>query len=164
MENMRRRPEAVKGVTYKTRTPMGTAYITINKDATGETIEVFTNVGKAGSDTAAVSEALGRLISLCLRMPSSAPSKDRLEEIVEQLSGIGGSRQLGFGKSRVLSLPDAIAKVLSEDAGIELAPVSGPSDTTNISSIGNVCPECGNAALVFQEGCQKCYSCGFSEC
>jgi ribonucleoside-diphosphate reductase alpha chain len=28
----------------------------------------------------------------------------------------------------------------------------------------DLCPECGDAALVYEEGCQKCYSCGFSEC
>jgi hypothetical protein len=28
---------------------------------------------------------------------------------------------------------------------------------------GNLCPECG-MILAKEEGCQKCYSCGFSEC
>jgi hypothetical protein len=30
--------------------------------------------------------------------------------------------------------------------------------------IGDLCPECGQAALVNEEGCRKCYACGFSEC
>ncbi len=30
--------------------------------------------------------------------------------------------------------------------------------------IGDLCPECQNATLAFEEGCQKCYSCGYSEC
>jgi len=29
---------------------------------------------------------------------------------------------------------------------------------------GDMCPDCGLATLVYEEGCQKCYSCGFSEC
>jgi hypothetical protein len=30
--------------------------------------------------------------------------------------------------------------------------------------VGDLCPECGQAALVNEEGCRKCYSCGYSEC
>jgi ribonucleoside-diphosphate reductase alpha chain len=26
------------------------------------------------------------------------------------------------------------------------------------------CPECGESALVYEEGCQKCYACGYSAC
>ena len=74
-------------------------------------------MGKAGSDTMAVAEAMGRLISLALRMPSPLSTKRRLEEIVAQLSGIGGGRPLGFGPQRVLSLPDGIARVLAEHLG-----------------------------------------------
>jgi uncharacterized OB-fold protein len=30
--------------------------------------------------------------------------------------------------------------------------------------IGDLCPECGQAALINEEGCRKCYACGYSEC
>jgi len=30
--------------------------------------------------------------------------------------------------------------------------------------IGDLCPECGQAAVVNEEGCRKCYACGYSEC
>jgi ribonucleoside-diphosphate reductase alpha chain len=30
--------------------------------------------------------------------------------------------------------------------------------------IGDLCPECGVAAVINEEGCRKCYSCGYSEC
>ena len=30
--------------------------------------------------------------------------------------------------------------------------------------IGDLCPDCGAASMVNEEGCRKCYSCGFSEC
>jgi ribonucleoside-diphosphate reductase alpha chain len=29
---------------------------------------------------------------------------------------------------------------------------------------GDLCPECGHATLVKEEGCNRCYSCGYSEC
>ena len=34
----------------------------------------------------------------------------------------------------------------------------------SVQQIGDLCPECGQAALVNEEGCRKCYACGFSEC
>ena len=30
--------------------------------------------------------------------------------------------------------------------------------------VGDLCPDCGAASMVNEEGCRKCYSCGFSEC
>jgi len=79
------RPEALYGITYRKPTPLGTAFITINSDAAdGEPFEVFMNVGKAGSDTAAVSEAIGRLISLILRLPSPLSQTRRLQFVVDQ--------------------------------------------------------------------------------
>ena len=29
---------------------------------------------------------------------------------------------------------------------------------------GDFCPQCGQAKLVFEEGCKKCYACGYSAC
>jgi len=171
------RPERLKGVTYRRETPLGTAFITVNElveDGEPEPFEVFINVGKAGSDIASVSEAIGRLISLCLRMPSPMPPKERVKEIVDQLWGIGGGRQLGFGKRRVRSLPDAIAQVLAEHIGIyeehlnafQVGAQRRRDDKASWTNerVGDICPICGNATLVYEEGCQKCYSCGYSEC
>ena len=31
-------------------------------------------------------------------------------------------------------------------------------------AMGDLCPECGEAAVVNEEGCRKCYACAFSEC
>jgi ribonucleoside-diphosphate reductase alpha chain len=39
--------------------------------------------------------------------------QDRLREVAGQLRGIGGSRSIGFGPQRVLSLPDAVAQALA---------------------------------------------------
>ncbi len=163
-KKLRPRPSVVDGKTYRQQTPMGTAFVTVNSNSDQEPFEVFTNVGKAGSDTSAVSEAIGRLISLVLRLPSSLSPTERMKEIVKQLSGIGGKHSFGFGQNRVRSLPDAVAQVLSQHLGIAIpeghaTPVEVPQ-----ARIGDLCPHCGNATLVFQEGCQKCYSCSHSEC
>jgi ribonucleoside-diphosphate reductase alpha chain len=152
------RARVLRGVTYQARTPLGTAYITVNENGTRQPFEVFTNVGKAGSDTAAVAEALGRLISLILRLPSPLSPAKRVAEVVDQLAGIGGGRPMGFGLRRVRSLPDAIAQVLADHIGLTTLEVEDDGKP------GDLCPVCGQATLVAQEGCRKCYSCGFSEC
>jgi ribonucleoside-diphosphate reductase alpha chain len=114
MPEIKPRPMMVTGVTYKMETPVGKAYVTINTNGGGKPLEVFVNVGKAGSDVAAMAEGLGRLISLTLRVASPIDPDERARQIAEQLSGIGGSKHIGFGERRVKSLPDAIAKVIRE--------------------------------------------------
>lgn len=165
------RPRTLRGITYRIETPLGTAFITVNNDEDGEPFEVFCNIGKAGSDITAVAEAIGRLISTILRLPSSLPPRERLQQVVDQLQGIGGGRHLGFGPRRVRSLPDAIAQVLSEHLGT--AP-SIPDEIPQLKisfeipekemRIGDICPKCGQATFVYEEGCTKCLSCGYSEC
>ncbi|MBI5303101.1 MAG: ribonucleoside reductase class II [Chloroflexi bacterium] len=160
------REHTLIGQTYKIETPLGGAYVTVNRNGNGEPFEVFCNVGKAGSDTAAVSEAIGRLVSLALRLPSPLTPTERLEEVVKQLSGIGGGRPMGFGLQRVRSLPDGIAQALSEDLGKPRIAEDSPVDTKQLQlfKIGDLCPSCGHASFVNEEGCRKCYSCGHSEC
>ena len=111
------RPHSLSGRTYRSETPIGTAFITVNETGDAEPFEVFVQVGKGGSDTMAVAEALGRLISLTLRLPSPMSPQRRLEEVISQLSRIGGAQPLGFGKGKVLSLPDALARTLAEHTG-----------------------------------------------
>ncbi len=153
---------------------------------------MFINTAKAGSDTAAVSEAIGRLISYILRLASPVAPRERLKEVWRQLSGIGGGRSLGFGPNRVRSLPDGVAQLLAEylensarsssggdaqgeeDAGggngfnyrseSARSSLAGPADNPAQLRFGDLCPECGQAAVVNEEGCRKCYACGFSEC
>ncbi len=171
----RPRPSALRGITYRKETPLGTAYVTVNINGGDKPFEVFMNVGKAGSDVASVSEALGRLISLILRLPSTLDEHARLEEVVDQLAGIGGGRSLGFGANRVRSLPDAVAQVLREYLGQangaeEEAATEQPEYVAQLPlpitdrPIGDLCPDCGQATFVPTEGCRKCYACGYSEC
>jgi adenosylcobalamin-dependent ribonucleoside-diphosphate reductase len=179
---VRPRPQKLAGVTYRIATPVGTAFITLNENGEGQPFEVFLNVGKAGSDIAAVAEAIGRLISLLLRLPSPVPPAERLRQVVDQLQGIGGGRALGFGPERVRSLPDGIARVLAEylaERGLELPaapapavqpalplsePHPGREEPRAMGPVGDICPQCGEATLLEQEGCRTCYNCGYSEC
>jgi ribonucleoside-diphosphate reductase alpha chain len=174
------RPRALTGKTYSVETPVGKAFVTINENGGEQPFEAFINTAKAGSETAAVSEAIGRLISYILRMSSSIKQTDRLREIVRQLGGIGGGRSLGLGPNRVRSLPDGIGQVLDMYLREKAGALSVIEDKTNGGmghkieeeveanfqkmKIGDLCPECGEAAVVNEEGCRKCYACGYSEC
>jgi len=173
------RPHSLAGKTYRKETPIGTAFITVNQTEANDPFEVFVQVGKGGSDTMAVAEALGRLISLTLRLPSPLSPQRRLEEVISQLSRIGGAQPMGFGAGKILSLPDALARTLAEHIGQikpEGAPppagAGGSESATHFRSpklderrrIGDLCKECGQATFVYEEGCKKCLSCGFNEC
>ncbi len=170
------RPRILKGYTYSIETPLGKAFITINENGGDQPFEVFINTAKAGSETAAHSEALGRLISYVLRIASSIEPRERLKIVMEQLAGIGGGRSLGFGPNRVRSLPDGIAKALDEylfqqhwEKEEDPEPLPGEplpfmEDKKSVRPIGELCPECGQATLINEEGCRKCYTCGHSEC
>ncbi len=181
------RPRRLRGYTYSISTPVGKAFVTINENGGDHPFEVFVSTAKAGSETAAVSEAIGRLISYLLRLASPVLPRERLKEIVKQLSGIGGGRSLGFGPNRVRSLPDGVAQTLAEyledseeyqeavthvgNVGYDKRPIrpsdfyeKPPSAAQPAFQIGDLCPECGQATVVNEEGCRKCYSCGYSEC
>ncbi len=188
-ETKKPRPRYLPGFTYSVETPLGKAFMTINENGGSQPFEIFINTSKAGSDTASVSEATGRLISYILRMSSPIEPTKRLEEVIRQLSGIGGGRPLGFGPHRVRSFPDGVAQVLEEylqqrSERLENGPEqpdphqgNGNGNGRHLSDtdvprplsqpmlqIGDLCPECGEASFVNEEGCRKCYSCGYSEC
>lgn len=234
--SLRERPSKATGATYKLATPVGSAFVTINEDVGGDPLELFINVGKAGSDVAAMAEALGRTISTALRFKGSLSPKEKAKEIAHQLAGIGGRRSVGFGPNKIRSLPDAISVALSTHYGFKLngnghteatlnvagavmaavgsapaeqtlpgffdptmasaafngASVNGNGHFTNghtngvakeqlppvvpknnkdrdsysleLEAPGDICPECGSSALVYEEGCSKCHACGHSEC
>jgi len=160
------RPHSLPGTTYRMETPIGTAFITVNDTPSGDPFEVFVQVGKAGSDTMAVAEALGRLVSLALRLPSPLSARRRLEEVINQLSRIGGGQPTGFGAAKILSLPDALARTLAEHIGQsrEEADAAARANGPAPRRVGDLCKECGQATLIYEEGCKKCLSCGFNEC
>ncbi len=228
------RPFVVKGATYKMTTPLGSAFITINEDEKGNPLEVFIIIGKAGSDVAAMADALGRTISAALRFKGNLSPKERAKEIASQLAGIGGRHSIGFGPNKILSLPDAVSYALSIHFGLKVnnnltnsqntkqetgkevdektkrgtealldgagavmsaqfsahadpnkiglgddhttasVTSNGASevndlqqlsfDSLNIFKAGDICPSCGASSFVYEEGCSKCFSCGYSEC
>lgn len=203
---IRKRPSVLHGVTHKTVTPLGHTFITVNNDEEEKPFEIFINAGKSGSDVMAMAEALGRIMSMVLRIQSPVEPRERVRDMIDQLTGIGGGRSVGFGPNRIRSLPDAVAKVLAEhfefrvnghvadkkmeqtladggkkeevstpEAAKEVFVAEEPEKTSlpmmailenprSSAKNADLCPECGAAAFVHEEGCAKCYACGHAEC
>jgi ribonucleoside-diphosphate reductase alpha chain len=164
------RPSRLHGSTVQVNTPLGKAFVTVNENGGQHPFEVFITTAKAGSETAAISEAIGRLVSYILRLSSPVLPRERMGEVIRQLSGIGSGRSIGFGPNRVASLPDGVARALTQYLGDTPEPEAHehqphlPPPGQMALKIGDLCPECGEAALVNEEGCRKCYACGYSQC
>ncbi len=150
----RARPDVITGRTQKILTGYGALYVTVNEDEKG--------------------------LFLCLR--SGVP----VDEIIDQLEGIRSPRIAVDHGERVYSIPDAIAKAIKRHIGMQKTGIQPAVETydelggaveTDVElekesrdaaellrkGLNPECPECGKP-LVFEEGCVKCHSCGYSEC
>jgi ribonucleoside-diphosphate reductase alpha chain len=150
---VKERPETLEGFTSKMNTGMGQLYVTVT-ELDGHPFEVFATIGKSGRSTTAKTEAIGRLVSLAFR------SGVRVEKVVEQLKGIGGEHPVFQKGGLVLSIPDAIGRVLEKRY---LKDGSYKKHGYGNSLLGETCPECGNT-ISFEEGCMMCHFCGFTKC
>ena len=144
------RPTSLSGITDKIKTGYGNLYVTINT-LDGRPFEVFAQIGKSGYSTMADTEAICRLVSLALRSGIS------VDKIIEQLYGIGGASQVFQEGGLIMSIPDAIAKVLMRHFGTTQN-ANHDRDLTY-----EFCPDCGSK-LDHDSGCVVCSQCGFSKC
>ena len=95
-------------------------------------------------------EAISRLISLALR------SGVNVDDIIDQLTGIGGASPIYQEGEMVMSIPDAIAKVLKKHFG------NGHHKVDRDVNL-EFCPDCGGR-IQHESGCMVCPSCGYSKC
>jgi ribonucleoside-diphosphate reductase alpha chain len=163
------RPRVLSGQTIKLRLPQGSIYVTVNKDTQGVK-EVFVNLGKSGSDEKSYSEAIGRLISRYLQQGGN------IKDIIQSLKGIHGKTVTWDKGLQLLSVPDAVAKALEIISG-EQVPVRQKKEESQQTSglqetlprenhlVGlEICPSCGEEALVNENGCFTCKMCGYTKC
>ncbi|MBW2192990.1 MAG: vitamin B12-dependent ribonucleotide reductase [Deltaproteobacteria bacterium] len=148
------RPETLEGFTTKIPTGMGQLYVTVT-EYNKQPFEVFATIGKSGRSTTAKTEAIGRLVSLALR------SGVKVGKVVDQLQGIGGEHPVFQDGGLVLSIPDAISRVL-EKRYLKEGTHNANRKSGN-SLLGETCPECGQT-ISFEEGCMTCHFCGFTKC
>ena len=153
MGAVRKRPETLYGFTTKIKTGYGHLYVTVT-EYDSQPFEVFATIGKSGRSTTAKTEAIGRLASLALR------SGVKVNDIVNQLKGIGGEYPVFQDGGLVLSIPDAIARVLEKRY---LTADAARANHRYYSLMGEKCPECGQI-ISFEEGCMMCHFCGFNKC
>lgn len=151
MAAVRKRPDTLDGFTTRVKTGLGQLYVTVT-EYQGKPFEVFATIGKSGRSTTAKTEAIGRLVSLAFRSGVNA------DKVVEQLKGIGGEHPVFQNGGLVLSIPDAIARVL-ENRYLK----DEQRKRQGGSLMGEVCPECGQT-ISFEEGCMTCHFCGFTKC
>jgi ribonucleoside-diphosphate reductase alpha chain len=135
-------------------------------------VEVILTSGKAGDEANADSEALGRVISIALQYGVPA------EALVKTLRGINGGLYGNYQGRFVTSKADLIAVALETveaeakesrrreevKVPVEATVAHGVGETAPKRGLGGRCPECGGENLVREEGCVKCYSCGYSKC
>ncbi len=77
------------------------------------------------------------------------------------MKGICGEHPVFSKDGLVLSIPDAISRVLEKRyLKDDQKPVTRKYAN---SLLGETCPECGQT-ISFEEGCMTCHFCGFTKC
>ena len=174
-----RLPEIMPSLRIRQMTPFGNMHVKVAVDpAAGKEREVFAQLGKGGDVANSDLEAICRLLSLWLR------SNGSLDTALKQLEGIGSSLTVPTKDGRIMSLADGLARALrrylavKKQHGLEnlllgrvpgesLADSAAEPKTTSAQRQSEQykikCPAC-TSTLAFEEGCVKCYDCGFSQC
>jgi ribonucleoside-diphosphate reductase alpha chain len=182
-------PEIMSCLRIRQITPFGNMHVKVSVDpVTGREREVFAQLGKGGDVANSDLEAICRILSLWLR------SNGSVQMAVKQLEGIGSSLSVPTADGRIMSLADGLATALKrylnekEEHGLEglllgrsgkglaetryvprpeikpqAKPLGPKSEPRNVAQYKLKCPAC-TGTLAFEEGCVKCYGCGFSQC
>jgi ribonucleoside-diphosphate reductase alpha chain len=174
---------------YPVLTPLGKLRLFVT-ELDGQPFEVFAIIGRAGSDVMAFTEAIGRLLSLALRC--GVPVKLLAEQLRgiggSRSAGFGPDRVRSVPDAIGKLLQDhyvngerqASAKPLKP--GVhgggngngnghghghpepEYGSLAALQSHTEVLASGEICPDCQNATLMYEEGCRKCHTCGYTEC
>jgi ribonucleoside-diphosphate reductase alpha chain len=166
------RPEVLPGTTYKVRWPDSehAIYITVNdivQDGRRRPFEVFIN--SKNMEHYAWTVALTRMISAVFRRGGD------VSFVVEELKAVFDPRGGQWMEGRyVPSLLAAIGEVIERhmiDIGFMTAPEQRKFSAEVLArAVGDEsprlrpCPRCSQPALIHQEGCDLCTSCGYSKC
>jgi ribonucleoside-diphosphate reductase alpha chain len=151
------RPKMTEGKTLKLKLPQGGIYVTANM-WNHETKEVFVTLGKSGGDEKADAEAIGRLISLYLQHGGD------MKNVISTLKGIKGKYVSWDEGTQLQSIPDAVAKALELLTTNHIVKESSTVSVVPAAANGATCPDCHEGTLIFENGCYKCGSCGYSKC
>ncbi|MFO0991141.1 MAG: adenosylcobalamin-dependent ribonucleoside-diphosphate reductase [Hyphomicrobiales bacterium] len=165
------RREVLPGFTYKLKWPESdhAIYITLNdivQDGRRRPFEIFIN--SKNMEHYAWTVALTRMISAVFRRGGD------VSFVVEELKAVFDPRGgQWMGGKYVPSLLAAIGGVIEKhlvDTGFLKRDAESPALVPAIAMVAGdrpsvaQCPRCGEAGLIFQEGCAYCPNCGYSKC
>ncbi len=109
----KKRPPVLEGKTYKIATNCGSLFLRINKDASGDVIEIMAQMGKAGNCANAWLEGLCCVWSEAFKFEGL--TLDEKEDMVKQIIGIHCPESFTWEGKKYKSCLDAIGiKVLDE--------------------------------------------------
>lgn len=168
------RMQILFGKTVKLRVQQDSLYVTANIDGNNKVKEVFINMGHSGSQEKSYTEAIGRLISKYLQLNGD------INGVIKSLKGIKSNDAIAWDKGiKMYSVPDAIAKALEIVIGtsnfkafpLNAAAESGQGTQLSVREGGEgkairpeICPDCGEQALMHESGCYTCKNCGYTKC
>ena len=183
------RPAILNGITRRVRTGRGNLFVTVNMAENDKPFEIFATHGKAGGNDAAMAEAVSRMASLALRSGidpvnvteqlrgiTDVPTWDAgemirsvpdaiasvLEKITDNTPSVDNLQDKETGQANMFTPPSPKELGMPVAQEIEISEKSKQKVPANIL-LGEICPECP-ASLAHEEGCLKCYSCGYSKC
>jgi ribonucleoside-diphosphate reductase alpha chain len=97
--------DVLSAIRIRQKTPAGHMHVVIAVDPKSlRELEVFAQIGKAGGVPGSNLEAICRMVSSFLRIGGS------LEQVCEQLDGIGSNMSIPTKGGQVMSLGDALSK------------------------------------------------------
>jgi ribonucleoside-diphosphate reductase alpha chain len=165
------RPDSLVGRTYKLRWPESdhAIYITVNdimENDRRRPFEVFIN--SKNMEHYAWTVALTRMISAVFRRGGDVAF------VVEELKAVfdprGGQWMDGeYVPSLLAAIGGVIERHMIDIGFIQPRQAVGDEETAGLRAVvggfkPGQCPKCGSASLLHQEGCDTCYSCGYSRC
>jgi ribonucleoside-diphosphate reductase alpha chain len=179
------RPEELPGNTYKINWAESehAIYITLNdivQDGRRRPFEVFIN--SKNMEHYAWTVALTRMISAVFRRGGDVSFVvDELKAVFDPrggqwfegkyvpslLAAIGGvieRHMIDIGFMPRPGEAETARAAMAASTAASQATVSSEGTTATRRAIPHQCPKCGEAALIRQEGCDLCTSCGYSKC
>jgi ribonucleoside-diphosphate reductase alpha chain len=167
-EPIRARAEALDGTTYKIKWPSwsSSVYVTINHDAGGNPFEIFIQSKDARHQEWIT--ALTIMISACMRRGGDItfiPAELKQVHSTHDSAWVNGK----FYGSLVHRIGDVIEqhfiRVGLMAAQEPIIPAKNKGEPLPESKVkGEICPACHAPTFFREEGCRRCYSCGYTTC
>jgi len=109
----KKRPTVLKGRTYKLKTNCGNLWLKVNKDDTGDVIEIMPAMGKAGNCANAKFETIGYLISEAFKFEGI--TQDEKIDMAKQMIGVHCPEPFTFEGKRYKSCLDLMGQKIVDE-------------------------------------------------